>query len=154
MVIRRAKKEDVADIMRLLGQILTVHVKIRPDIFVPGTAKFSQEDVFDMIQDDKTPIYVADVNGQVAGYAFTKIKSYSEDFHQKNKEMKIDDLCVDESMRGKKIGEEIFAFLKEEARRLGCYEISLNVWEGNELAKKFYDKQGMKIKSYTMELIL
>lgn len=154
MIIRRAKEEDIADIMRLLGQILNLHAKLRPDIFVPNMSKFREEDVIRKISDDDKPIFVAELDGRVVGYAFTEIKVYSEDFHQKIREMKVDDLCVDESMRGKRIGEEMFAFLKEEAKRLGCYEIWLNVWEGNEAAKNFYKKQGMKIKSYQMEWIL
>ncbi len=154
MIIRRAKEEDIAYIMRLLGQILNLHAKLRPDIFVPNMSKFREEDVIRKISDDDKPIFVAELDGRVVGYAFTEIKVYSEDFHQKIREMKVDDLCVDESMRGKRIGEEMFAFLKEEAKRLGCYEIWLNVWEGNEAAKNFYKKQGMKIKSYQMEWIL
>ncbi len=154
MIIRRAKEEDIADIMRLLGQILNLHAKLRPDIFVPNMSKFREEDVIRKISDDDKPIFVAELDGRVVGYAFTEIKVYSEDFHQKIREMKVDDLCVDESMRGKRIGEEMFAFLKEEAKRLGCYGIWLNVWEGNEAAKNFYKKQGMKIKSYQMEWIL
>ncbi len=154
MIIRRAKEEDIADIMRLLGQILNLHAKLRPDIFVPNMSKFREEDVIRKISDDDKPIFVAELDGRVVGYAFTEIKVYSEDFHQKIREMKVDDLCVDENMRGKRIGEEMFAFLKEEAKRLGCYEIWLNVWEGNEAAKNFYKKQGMKIKSYQMEWIL
>ncbi len=154
MIIRRAKEEDIADIMRLLGQILNLHAKLRPDIFVPNMSKFREEDVIRKISDDDKPIFVAELDGRVVGYAFTEIKVYSEDFHQKIREMKVDDLCVDENMRGKRIGEEMFAFLKEEAKRLGCYGIWLNVWEGNEAAKNFYKKQGMKIKSYQMEWIL
>ncbi len=154
MIIRRAKEEDIADIMRLLGQILNLHAKLRPDIFVPNMSKFREEDVIRKISDDDKPIFVAELDGRVVGYAFTEIKVYSEDFHQKIREMKVDDLCVDENMRGKRIGEEMFAFLKEEAKRLGCYGIWLNVWEGNEAAKNFYKKQGMKTKSYQMEWIL
>ena len=44
--------------------------------------------------------------------------------------------------------------MKEEAKRLGCYEVTLNVWEGNDKAIAFYDSLGMKVKEYQMELIL
>ena len=45
-------------------------------------------------------------------------------------------------------------FVKNEARRLGCYEVTLNVWAGNEPAERFYEKMGMKTKERQMELIL
>ena len=61
---------------------------------------------------------------------------------------------MDESERGKKVGRQLFEYVKEEARRLGCYEVSLNVWEGNDAARKFYEKMGMKPKETQMEIIL
>ena len=42
----------------------------------------------------------------------------------------------------------------EEARRLGCAAVTLNVWEGNDAARRFYEKMGMTPRSATMELSL
>ena len=66
----------------------------------------------------------------------------------------IDDLCVDASTRGQHIGEKLFVHVKEEAKRLGCYEVTLNVWAGNTSAEKFYEKMGLKTKEQQMEYIL
>ena len=41
-----------------------------------------------------------------------------------------------------------------EARRLGCSAVTLNVWEGNDAARRFYEKMGMTPRSATMELSL
>ncbi len=49
----------------------------------------------------------------------------------------IDDLCVDAAFRGQHIGERLFEYVKNEAKRLGCYEITLNVWAGNTSAERF-----------------
>ena len=57
----------------------------------------------------------------------------------------IDDLCVDTTIRGKHIGQKLFEHAKKEAMRLGCYEVTLNVWEGNDSAKAFYEKMGGKL---------
>ena len=66
----------------------------------------------------------------------------------------IDDLCVDKKSRGQHVGKALFEFAKDEAKRLGCYEVTLNVWEGNDSAYKFYDAMGMKPKETHMEYIL
>ena len=66
----------------------------------------------------------------------------------------IDDLCVDQGLRGQHIGESLFEFVKAEAKRLGCYEVTLNVWAGNASAERFYEKMGMKTKERQMEYIL
>ena len=71
-----------------------------------------------------------------------------------HKSLFIDDLCVDENARGQRIGEKIFEYVKDEAKRLGCYEVTLNVWKGNESAEHFYEKMGMTTKERMMEIIL
>ena len=37
MEIRRAKKEDIARLLDLLSQVLEIHAKLRPDLFMSGT---------------------------------------------------------------------------------------------------------------------
>ena len=62
------------------------------------------------------------------------------------KSLFIDDLCVDQEARGQHIGESLFEYVKSEAKQLGCYEVTLNVWAGNTPAEKFYEKMGMRTK--------
>ena len=66
----------------------------------------------------------------------------------------IDDLCVDAKTRGQHVGESLFEYVKSEAKRLGCYEVTLNVWSGNTSAERFYEKMGLKTKERQMEYIL
>lgn len=66
----------------------------------------------------------------------------------------IDDLCVDAKTRGQHVGESLFEYVKSEAERLGCYEVTLNVWSGNTSAEKFYEKMGLRTKERQMEYIL
>lgn len=62
------------------------------------------------------------------------------------KSLFIDDLCVDQEARGQHIGESLFEYVKSEAKQLGCYEVTLNVWAGNTPAEKFYEKWECKRK--------
>ena len=59
MNIRRAKEKDVERLMELLGQVLQIHADIRPDIFIPGTTKYTKDELAEMLKDDTKPIYVA-----------------------------------------------------------------------------------------------
>ena len=56
--------------------------------------------------------------------------------------------------RGRHIGESLFEYVKQQAKELGCYEVTLNVWEGNTPAEHFYERMGMKTKERQMEYIL
>lgn len=156
MQIRRAAEKDIDRINELLGQVLEIHAGIRPDIFIPGTTKYTNAELADMTKDDNKPIYVAvDDEDYVMGYAFCQIRKqpFSNNMIQFDT-MFIDDLCVDAELRGRHVGEALFVFVKEEAKRRNCYDVTLNVWEGNDCARHFYDKMGLKVKESQLEIIL
>ena len=156
MEIRRAQGKDIPAISKLLGEVLEIHAAIRPDIFIPGTTKYTAEELTEILNDNQKPVYVAvDENDEVLGYAFTQLQEqpFSTNMVQ-FKSLFIDDLCVDSSARSQGVGKALLDFVKQEAKRLGCYELTLNVWAGNDSAIRFYEKNGLKIKETTMEYIL
>lgn len=70
MQIRRAQVKDIPAIMKLLSQVLEIHASIRPDIFIPGTTKYTVEELTTIINDDQKAVFVAvDEDDQVLGYA-------------------------------------------------------------------------------------
>ena len=156
MNIRRAGEKDIPRLIELLQQVLDIHAKIRPDIFISGTTKYTDDELLQMILDDTNPIYVSvDEKDLCMGYAFCQLREqpFSNNMVPFTS-LFIDDLCVDQSLRGQHIGESLFEFVKAEAKRLGCYEVTLNVWAGNTSAEHFYEKMGMKTKERQMEYIL
>ena len=156
MNIRRAADKDIPDVLRLLAQVLEVHAAIRPDLFISGTTKYSREELVEMFLDDERPVYVAvDEDDHVTGYAFCQLQSppFTSTMIPR-KLLYIDDICVDETVRGQHIATALFEHVKSEAKRLGCYELTLNVWEGNDGALAFYKTMGMKPKETQMEYIL
>lgn len=156
MNIRRANEKDIPRLLELLGQVLQIHAEIRPDIFIDGTTKYTSDELAKMLKDDTKPVYVAtDEKDICLGYAFCQLKEqpFSNNMVQFTS-LFIDDLCVDEKARGQHIGESLFEYVKSEAKRLGCYEITLNVWSGNTSAEKFYEKMGLKTKERQLEYIL
>ncbi len=71
MTIRKAENKDTAKVLDLLHQVLEVHADLRPDLFLSGTTKYTDEELHAIFADDKTPVWVA-VNDadEVLGYAF------------------------------------------------------------------------------------
>jgi ribosomal protein S18 acetylase RimI-like enzyme len=155
-MIRRAGTGDIGRLMELLGEVLELHAKIRPDIFIPGTTKYTEAELAELLKDEERPVYVSvDEDGRVCGYAFCQVRRQPFTTNMVPfKSMFIDDLCVDSSRRGQHIGESLFEHVKDEAKRLGCYEVTLNVWAGNAAAERFYEKMGMRTKERQMEYIL
>ena len=153
MEIRKAQKQDIARLLELLSQVLEVHAKLRPDLFVSGTTKYSQESLEEMLLDPNKPIYVAVIDGYVVGYAMCQIRIPTSNMYP-NKIFHLDDLCVDERYRKQGVGSALYRKVVEEGKNSGCYEITLNVWPGNESAMRFYEKMGLKTRSIIMESIL
>lgn len=155
-MIRNAEGKDIPRIMELLSQVLEIHAAIRPDIFISGTTKYTYDELFNLLQDPKRRIYVAvDSDDQVQGYAFCIIKEQPFSTNMVPfTALFIDDLCVDAAARGSHIGQKLFLHVQQEAKKMGCYEVTLNVWEGNDTARKFYEAMGFKVKETQMEYIL
>lgn len=156
MNIRLANEKDIPRIIELLEQVLEIHAAIRPDIFISGTTKYTRDELKDILKDEKRPIYIAaDESDVCLGYAFCQIKEQPDSNNLvKFTSIYIDDLCVDEKSRGLQIGKSLFNHVKNEAKRLGCYEVNLNVWAGNESAERFYEKMGFKTRNRYLEYIL
>ncbi len=155
MTVRRAEAKDIPVLKTLLMEVLNIHAQGRPDIFVPNTTKYTDEELVKMISDPRTPIFVYDEDGTVLGYAFC---IYKERAHSNNmtdiRTLFIDDLCVDAAARGKHVGESLYHYVKDYARANGFYHVMLNVWSFNEKAIGFYEAMGLKPMEYVMEEVL
>jgi len=156
MIIRKAERKDIYGLMSLLSQVLSVHAEIRPDIFKANTTKYTEEELYYIVTNPLTPVFVAvDENERVLGHCFCKFIQYSKDNVLTDvKTLYIDDICVDENARGKGIAKSLYGFASDFAKTENCYNITLNVWAGNDTAIKFYEAMGLKVQKTTMEKIL
>lgn len=154
--IRRARECDMKDINRLLVQVNMVHHQGRPDLFRAGKKKYMDKQLRKLIHDDSRPIFVAvDEQERVLGYAFCIFQQHLDDNILTDiRTLYIDDLCVDETIRGQHIGKSLYEAVLAFARESGCYNVTLNVWTLNEGAMKFYEKCGLKPQKVGMETIL
>lgn len=156
MKIRRAEEKDIPRIDALLSQVLEIHAALRPDLFVSGTRKYTDEELKGILKDENTPVFAAaDENDVLAGYAFCVMNDYSGSNNmQPVRSLYIDDLCVDENARGSHVGRSLYEYVMAYAKEQGCYSVTLNVWEGNDSARAFYDRMGFGIQKTVMEKIL
>ena len=155
MTIRFADTHDIPGMLELLRQVGQVHHDIRPDIFRAGCQKYDAAALTELLQTPDRPIFIADVDGAVAGYCFCILRFYQNDpVMTDRRELYIDDLCVDENCRGGGIATALFRHIRQYAAEQHIGMISLNVWCGNDRAMGFYEKMGMASRSVTMDLPL
>lgn len=156
MKIRRAKETDIKRIQDLLYQVCMVHHLGRPDLFRYGGRKYTDPQLREILNDEKRPIFVAEnEEGLVTGYAFCILEQHKNDNVMMDMQtLYIDDLCVDEKLRGQHIGKTIYQAVLDYAREINCYNVTLNVWNCNPPAMRFYESCGLKPYKVGMETIL
>lgn len=156
MVIRRAIQTDMEGINELLCQVLMVHHNGRPDLFKANAKKYTDAQLEQLIKDDTKPIFVAvNEEDKVLGYAFCVIQQYqNHEIMTDVRTLYIDDLCVDEHLRGQHIGKRLYEYVVNFAKEQNFYNVTLNVWCLNESAMKFYEACGLTPQKIGMEKIL
>ncbi len=150
--IRRAEEKDIPRVLELLGQVLEVHAAVRPDLFISGTRKYTAGELREILRDENRPVFVAeDEEGYVAGYCFCILQAVRSANLREHLSLYIDDLCVDEKARGRKVGKLLCDYAEAFAREKGCGWVTLNVWAGNEPAEAFYRRMGFTPRKTVLE---
>ena len=152
MEIRLAQSRDIPGMIRLLQQVGEVHHKIRPDLFRCGAQKYNESDLEELLKDPSRPIFAAVEEDALLGYCFCIIEETAGNpVLMDDKTLYIDDLCVDETIRGKHVGKALYEYTRAYAKEIGCRSVTLNVWCGNDSAMAFYERRGLKPRKIYME---
>ena len=154
--IRRAEERDIPRILDLLVQVCMVHHNGRPDLFKGPATKYTADELRELFLDDSRPVFVCtDEEDRVLGHGFCILQQYvGHNVMTDVKTLYIDDICVDENCRGQHVGSSLYAYIKDYARSIGCYNVTLNVWTCNPDAMRFYESCGLKPQKVGMETIL
>ena len=155
MTIRFANPTDIPGIIHLLQQVGEVHHRIRPDLFRAGAQKYDESSLTKLLANPSRPIFAAMEDSAMLGYGFCILQETKDDpVLCDRKVLYIDDLCADETCRGAGIVKAIYDAILAYAREIGCDAVTLNVWQGNDRAMRFYEKCGLKPQKIGMEFIL
>ena len=154
-MIRKAELRDIPALGRLLYEVHKVHSDVRPDLFKSGAKKYTDAELRDILKDEKTPVFVAETADGIAGYAFCIAQQHVGSRSMTDvRTLYIDDLCVDERVRGLHIGKRLYEYVLAFAKEQGFYNVTLNVWADNVKAVGFYEKLGLRVQKIGMEKIL
>ncbi len=153
--IRKACESDADALVTLLAQVGRTHSEGRPDIYCSPLSKHTNESAKKLIADRSGGVIVAETNGKVCGELIYKIFERGCDgFLKARKWLYIDDLCVDESARGKGVASALISEAESIARRENCGSVELNCWAFNKTAAKVYEKAGFTPQKTEYEKIL
>ena len=148
-MIELATKQDREAVERLAKQVHALHVQWRPDLYTMPGELYPQELFSEMIR--KRELYVAKIDGIVAGYCRLVMKQASGIGIAPRKVMLIDQFCVDEPLQNHGIGTQMAAEIRVLAKAFGCTDLQLGVYPQNDAAVSFWQKCGFMIQSITMQ---
>lgn len=155
MEIRFAQPKDIPSLIDLLKQVGALHYQSRPDLFRTGAQKMNADELQEMLQQENKPIFVAAADDRVYGYAFcTYVVTENHPMLCDHKTLYIEDMCVDEKVRGHGIGSKLYQEVKAYGKALRFDSLTLNIWTFNQAAMKFYKSMGMTPQKTVMEAIL
>ncbi len=152
MNIRNAQIDDVNRVSELMLQVAKIHSSARRDIFKEKNIEEIKNEVNNRMN-NKENILIAEENNSIFGVIIYKIKEVREHKNLKDRTVLwIDELVVDENIRGKGIGKSLFLEVNKIAKENNCNAVELNCWNFNRQAIKFYEKCGMNTQRLIMEV--
>lgn len=154
-MIQLATQQDIPQLLKLLQQICDLHAHLRPDLFAEGKSKYNEPSLQELLQDSTRPIFVyRNETGIAVGYIFCAVRLWQGEALTPQKTLYIDDLCVERQYQRQGIGSALFNYATNYAREINCHSITLNVWNGNDAAIRFYQKMGLSVQRTFLEAIL
>ena len=153
--VRFAREEDLPQLNVLRKQVNDVHVAGKPDVFKPGFPDELRDYLYVVWQDPQKKIVVAELNGQVVGFAvLNHIVRPENPFMFERNFLDIDEFGVDESCRRQGVASAMLSFIRDYARKEGFRRLELNMWEFNQGALAFYESAGLRTYRRYMEIYL
>ena len=151
MRIIPAEPRHIPHMLRLLRQVGAIHGKGRPDLFRADAQKYDEGQLEAILADPSAPIFIAE-DETVLGYCFCQAQTVADSGCLKGrKELYIDDLCVDETARGRGVGKALYAHVCAWAKARGFGYVTLHVWDFPGSAEGFYRSLGMRDRYFCLE---
>jgi GNAT superfamily N-acetyltransferase len=136
--IRKAIKEDVSDILRLLIELAVFEKE-------PDSVKITEEELIKDGFSDKPryECFLAEVENEIVGLAFftERYSTWVGDT------LHLEDLIVTQKYRGKGVGLSLYKAFLNEAKNRGANRVEWSVLDWNKSAIDFYKKSGAQIES-------
>lgn len=151
-MLQLATLADREGVNAIALQIHDLHVAWRPDIFCASEEPYPKEKFLEDIR--SRLVYVAKIDGLVAGYVVLAKMVKDGPGVVSRKLMRLESICVEESIRGNGIGKTMVEEVRILAKAFGCSQLILGVHAENDYAVGFYQKCGFRIRTINMDMQL
>lgn len=151
MSVRRATAADAALIVRLNAPVQAVHVAAVPGLFKAAGA-LPLEAAQKIIAGASNHVFIADVGGEAAGYAYAEVRREPETpLTFERTTLYLHHISVEPKFRRHGVGHALIEAVRGEAKAAGIALLTLAVWHFNEPARAFFAREGFSVFHERME---
>ena len=152
ITIRNAHENDYNQVEAIMEQVQAMHTTWRPDIYKNVDVVLPFDMYMDHVAKNELIVAMTQEEKVVAILIYMTLHISGGPMVDR-KVMFIDSMAVDEKYRGKGIGRELFAFVRNICDEQNYDGLELQVNAKNTAAKRMYEKYGFTEKSINMELL-
>lgn len=144
MTVRKAKKSDIDDIIRLADQLRKTEAildkNLKDDAYLSDAYRERQLKYIS----SRNKIYlVLELDGKLIGYVNGYLVE-NNDVYYKEPVAYLDCLCIDKSVRKQGLGKKLLDEFINVAKKKGIKYVKLNAFESNIPAVNLYKKEGFE----------
>ncbi len=146
MIIRKAKKSDIDDIIRLADQLRKTEAPLDKTKNIKEDSYLSdiyREKELKYISSRKKIFLVAEIDKKIIGYVNGYIVE-NPDIYYREPVAYLDCLCVDKVSRKQGIGKKLIDEFSSIVKKKGAKYVKLNAFENNTPAVNLYKKEGFE----------
>jgi ribosomal protein S18 acetylase RimI-like enzyme len=144
IVIRKAVEQDAATLGALNADVQDIHAAALPWLFKPsGPDTLPPWEAKVLLWQPENLIFIAEVDGTAAGYAYAEIQELQETtFQHAHDRVYLHHISVRPAHRRHGVGSALMGAVRDAATDAGITAIVLDVWTFNEEARAFFRRRG------------
>ncbi len=153
--VRFASRQELYDINIIRKEIYNIHrINVSSKINILFNNEV-EDYLYEFYDRADSFVCVAADGDDIYGYSMVSFELIKDDGYNKERlYAKIEEFGIKEEYRRTGIGNQLFQFIKEYSREIGVYKIEVEVWDANDAAISFYEKNGLKTYRRLMEMDL
>jgi ribosomal protein S18 acetylase RimI-like enzyme len=147
ILIRKAVVQDADVLGALNADVQAIHAAAMPWLFKPpGPDTFPPDAVKDLLAQPENLIFIAEVDGTAAGYAYAQIEERPETpFIRAHDIIYLHHISVRPAYRRHGVGSALIGAVRAAATDAGIALVALDVWTFNEDARTFFHRCGFAL---------
>jgi len=146
--IRLATLQDLSTLLKFEQGLIEAE---RPMDVTIKDGNISYYDIFELIKNKDSDVFVVELNGDIVASGYARIKD-DRHYLKHDKQGYLGFMFVPEEHRGKGLNKLIMKALLKWCKTRGIFEIRLDVYQDNLSAIKAYEKVGLKKHMITMRI--